>query len=273
MSVSTLVAVVFALQEPTPADGPPSTITTALAVTSDYVFRGIAQRLDSVNVQLGVDAAFSMTHIAGADVALVAGTWHDVSDDPSGAGTDSEAREHWYEADWSVGFTLRRERIALDLRHVWYTSPADTFASVNDVTAVVALDDSGWWFDESFAVAPSLAFAVETNGSAMGPQSGAWMRAAVAPTFETSLGAQGVLSFTPSYAVDIGLDDWFERADGSTTTVGARTLGARFAWRASAAAAGTTWLAIEHVDLEGAAAELAGRGDELVFSAGFTWVL
>lgn len=257
----------------TPAER--TTLDFSLVATSDYTFRGIVQRRDTLNLQPAAELGFRLTDGDAGTWKLLAGGWHNFSDEVA-AGADSSFSEHWYEHDAYLGISLARERLLAKAAYTWYDSPSQDFADVQDLTLSCAVEDEGWWsWASGFALRPSVSVAVETHNAASGPDSGIWLGIAAEPGASMGRTPLGTLRLGAPLAAGWSLDDYYQRSDGTTESFGYVEVGLRFLFAldegnpfgASAWEVGATWL-----QLGGVLEELnGGDADDLSFRIGMQW--
>ena len=132
-----------------------------------YYFRGIAQEQNGANFQPYGSLAFKLIENAGPLTALTAtpgfwNNWH------AGGGTivDPVDPHFWYESD--LIFTLAAtlwENVTLGLTYTAYTSPNDSFKTVQELAFSLSLTDSKWL--GAFALNPSLLVAGKSRARRM----------------------------------------------------------------------------------------------------------
>lgn len=260
-------------QEPEPAS--PISLAFSLRYESDYFFRGIAQRTDSFNLQPAASVSFKLLEQEDFSLSILGGVWNNFSDDTA-PGAVGSFREHWYEADLYAGAAIALDRFTLSAVYTWYLSPSSDFTAYDDITTTLSYNDAGLWDDdERFAINPWVSLAVETRNAAAGPDSGVWLGLGLKPTInfgETPLGAFA-LSFP--LGVGLGLDDYYQRADGSSDTFGHFEAGVSASFTLSdhlGPAAPTLDLGLRHLWLDGMTEEANSDDDsEFVFTVGLTW--
>ncbi len=246
-----------------------------LTLVSDYYFRGIVQRADTANLQTNAQAGFVLINNDAITLTAVAGSWSNFSDDTAPA-AGAGPREHWYEHDTFAGATLAAGPVTLSAIYTWYNSPAADFKESEDLTITVAYDDSDHWsLDNGFAINPSLAFAVETRNGASGPDSGVWLGLGVAPGFTLTSSGAGPIDIAFPIAVGLSIDDYYQRSDGSSDTLGFLSAGAALTLglpEALGAAAPTVTLSATLLSLHGVARELNNGGStEIILAATTSW--
>ncbi len=129
------------------------TVTTGLDFTSAYLFRGILQESGGAIGQPYGDIAFSLKHGITADV----GTWNSIH--------STADLGNWYESDYFASVTFTTGKLKPGLLYTSYTSPADRFATVNELAGTLVVDDS----KSPFPLAPKIVLAFElTDGQADG---------------------------------------------------------------------------------------------------------
>jgi hypothetical protein len=171
---------------------------------SAYYFRGIAQEQSGANFQPYGSLSFKLLENAGPLTALTAtpGIWNNWH---TGGGTlvDPVDPKFWYESD--LYFTLAAtlwENVTIGLTYTAYTSPNDSFATVQELAFGVNLNDSKWL--GTFALNPSLLVAGEVSGQAdAGSARGVYLQLGVNPGYTVAL--QSAYPLTISLPVTLGL--------------------------------------------------------------------
>jgi hypothetical protein len=155
---------------PTEAAAPAKrlTVTTGVDFTSAYLFRGIRQHSGGTIAQPYYDLGIAL----GPGVSANVGGWNSVhSTAPAG---------NWYEADIYGSVTFTAGKLKPGLLYTSYTSPADSFATVQELAGVLAVDDSA----NPFPLSPKIVLAFELgSGSADGgANKGTYLELGVRPT-------------------------------------------------------------------------------------------
>jgi hypothetical protein len=171
---------------------------------SAYYFRGIAQEQSGANFQPYGSLSFKLIENAGPLTALTAtpGTWNNWH---AGGGTlvDPVDPKFWYESD--LYFTLAAtlwENVTIGLTYTAYTSPNDSFRTVQELALSVSLNDSKWL--GAFALNPSLLVAGEVDGQAdAGRAHGVYLQLGLNPGY--TLAPQSAYPLTISLPVTLGL--------------------------------------------------------------------
>jgi hypothetical protein len=155
-----------ATQEAAPAKR--VTVTTGVDFTSAYLFRGIRQHSGGTIAQPYYDLGIALGHGVSANV----GGWNSVhSTAPAG---------NWYESDVYGSVTFTAGKLKPGLLYTSYTSPADSFATVQELAGVLAVDDSA----NPFPLSPKIVLAFELgDGEADGGlNKGTYLELGVRPT-------------------------------------------------------------------------------------------
>jgi hypothetical protein len=197
------------------------TLNMGVDWVSEYFFRGIAQQVGGVNFQPYGAVAFKLVDHAGPLTALTAtpGLWNNWH---AGGGNLVEPvdPEFWYEADLS--FTLAAtlvETVTLGLTYTAYTSPNDSFGTVQELAFSLTLNDSQWL--GAFALNPSLLLAGEFTGQAdAGRARGVYLQLGITPSY--TFAPESAYPLTVSFPVTLGLSvsDYYEFATGDNPTLG-----------------------------------------------------
>ena len=156
---------------PPPAEGAPAktyTVTTGLDFTSAYLFRGIRQHSGGTIAQPFADVGFALKHGITANV----GTWNSIH--------STAAAGNWYERDYYGSLTFTAGKLKPGVLYTSYTSPADSFATVQELAGTLAVDDS----TSAFPLNPKIVLAFELgDGQADGgPNKGTYLELGVRPT-------------------------------------------------------------------------------------------
>jgi hypothetical protein len=156
---------------PPPAEGAPPkiyTVTTGLDFTSAYLFRGIRQHTGGTIAQPFADVGFALKHGITANI----GTWNSIH--------STAAAGRWYERDYYGSLTFTTGKVKPGILYTSYTSPADSFATVQELAGVLAIDDS----TSAFPLSPKIVLAFELgDGQADGGgRKGTYLELGVRPT-------------------------------------------------------------------------------------------
>ena len=180
-------------QQPTspeakPEDKGPNTGRISLNFGVDfataYYFRGIAQEQNGVNFQPSGALTFKLIENAGPLTALTASpgfwnNWHTAG----GHIVEPKDPQFWYESD--LIFTLAAtlwENVTVGLTYTAYTSPNDSFKTVQELAFSLSLNDSKWL--GPFALNPSLLVAGEVEGQAdAGSHRGVYIQLGINPSY------------------------------------------------------------------------------------------
>jgi hypothetical protein len=171
---------------------------------SAYFFRGIAQERSGANFQPSGSLSFRLIENVGPLTALTAtpGIWNNWH---AGGGTlvDPVDPKFWYESD--LIFTLAAtlwENVTMGLIYTAYTSPNDSFRTVQELALGVSLNDSKWL--GAFALNPSLLVAGEVSGQAdAGSSRGVYLQLGINPSY--TLVPKSAYPLTISLPVTLGL--------------------------------------------------------------------
>lgn len=250
-------------------------LDVSIRYTSDYFFRGIVQKTDSFNLQPSVELGFRLVETESFSLSLLGGSWSHFSDDRA-AGASGNFREHWYEHDAYAGVSASIDRLSFGAVYTWYESPSSDFTEYEDLTLSVSYDDSGLWDDEGqFSINPWVSIAFETRNAAVGPDSGVWLGFGIAPSVGLGDSLLGATTLSFPVGVGLSLEDYYQRANGSSDTFGYAEVGAKLSFDlvgTLGAAAPTLDVGASYLFLDGALDDLSGGdSDEAVLSAGLSW--
>lgn len=250
-------------------------VDLSIRYTSDYFFRGIVQKTDSFNVQPAAEIGFRLVESEDFSLSVFGGTWSNFSDDRAD-GASGSFGEYWYEHDAYLGISASFDRVTLDVIYTWYASPSSDFTEYEDLTLSLAFDDSGMWDDEGlFSVNPGVSVAFETHNAAVGPDSGVWFGLGLEPGILLGDSPLGPTTLSFPLAIGLSLDDYYQRANGSSDTFGYAEVGAKLVFELAGSlgsAAPTLDIVASYLFLDGALDEFnGGDSGELVFSTGLSW--
>jgi hypothetical protein len=207
---------------PQPASEEPApkrvTVAAGLDFVSAYLFRGIFQEDRGAIVPPFVDVGVSLYQGEGAvkSVTVNGGIWNSLHSGPSGSGTAN--RGAWYEADYygTVTFTIGKWKPAATFTS--YTSPNDVFATVHELGAALAYDDS----DRALPLNPKLTLAFEIQGQADGGgglpdggSKGSYLELGVRPVVTLLDAPRYPLTLAIPAKIGLSLNDYYEGPTGS----------------------------------------------------------
>ncbi len=168
--------------------------SAGVGVASDYVFRGITQATDWVfesNVGIDVELSDNLSLILGTNTVVFS----------SSAATANNLAD-WYEAQLSIGVQTTVSDLYLGVTYVSYASPADAFATVQEVVLSVVAPE--YWLQ------PYAVLAIELNNTrGLSGDKAIYAELGVAPTiiiFESK--TQPITIILP-VRVGLGLDGYY----------------------------------------------------------------
>jgi len=189
-------------------------VSGGVDVTNQYAFRGIRQNTEGVSVWPWVDFGVSVNN-----VSINVGSWNALHSQINEA--DFGTGNKWYESDiyGTVGFSLNKA--SLGVTYTSYTSPADLFAHVKELSFKLSVDDSAALGKGALNPYALVAFELDDSGQAdAGDSKGTYVELGVAPGYE---GAKASLSVP----VKIGLsaNDYYEFGTGKDSAFGYFSVG------------------------------------------------
>ena len=200
------------------AEGPNSgavSFSLGSDVATKYYFRGIIQEDEGFIAQPYAEVGFSVYEGDGpvSSITLSGGVWNSVHSEQTASGASSTT-DVWYEADIYGGVSVGLPGgLEFSTTYTAYTSPSDAFATTQEVAFGLGFDDSELLGD--FALSPSIAVAVETEGGADGgADRGTYFEISGGPEF--ALG-EGDATLSVPLTLGLSLDDYYEGATGSDT--------------------------------------------------------
>jgi hypothetical protein len=197
-----------AAEEPAPKR---VTTTAGFDFASAYMFRGIYQEDRGVIVPPFVDVGVLLYQGSGAlkSVSVNGGIWNSLHSGPSG---NSGKGSPWYEADYYGAVTFAVGQWKPGALFTSYTSPNDAFASVHELAAVLAYDDSA----SPFPLSPKATLAFELKGQADGGSNkGSYLELGVRPVVKLTDSARYPLSLAVPVKLGLSAKDYYEGPTGS----------------------------------------------------------
>jgi len=144
-------------------------------LTTQYMFRGIAQEDQGAIVQPWVELGFNLYEGDGpiSSVDLTVGLWNSLHDGPT---SDSPfANGGWYECDFYAGVSLGLPaNFSFDATYVHLGAPdvAGTSLFAQEWDFTLAYDDSSWWENVKIpgfgGLQPYFMYVIETDGASDG---------------------------------------------------------------------------------------------------------
>jgi uncharacterized protein (TIGR02001 family) len=223
-----------AAAQDTSPNGGSITLSGALDFTNAYMFRGIRQEDDGLIMQPYLDLGVTLYRGEGSlkTFGLNIGTWNSLHGfNPTG--TDN-LRNHklWYESDFYAGMSFGMTGgVTTGVTFTAYTSPNDSFETVNEISFKVTVDDSKYSYAKSVALHPYGVFASEFNihtgaGGALsatgvpvtggqadgGSAAGNYVELGIGPTFKVPMRT----TLTVPVKVGLSLTDYYEKPGGGS---------------------------------------------------------
>ena len=146
-------------------------LSAGIDFTTDYYFRGIRQEGRGFIFQPYAELGFNL--FEGEDTVTsmdwFVGTWNSLhAGGPTGTDGPTVDPQLWYEADIYTGIGWTIEEIwSMGFTYTLYTSPNDSFVTVQELSFSFSVDDQAWWdIDQFTGVQPSTTIAFELDNSA-----------------------------------------------------------------------------------------------------------
>lgn len=176
------------------------------AFTTAYMFRGIMVIRDGMIWQPTVELSLGLygsEEGAVKSVDLGMGFWNSMHSQnlPGTMGTDGLLETDYYPSlsvTWKGGLTT-------GVSYYWYTSPNDSFQTVEEADITLSYDDSELL--GKFAMAPTATFAIETKNSSYGTGKGSVVVLGISPGTELKLPFEGADAYplALTFPVNLGL--------------------------------------------------------------------
>ena len=189
-------------------------VSGGVDVTNQYAFRGIRQNTEGVSVWPWVDFGASVN-----SVSINIGSWNAIHSQINEAdfGTDNK----WYESDiyGTLGFSMNKA--SLGITYTSYTSPADLFSHVKELSFKLSADDGDALGKAALNPYVLVAFELDDDGQAdAGDKKGTYVELGVAPGYE---GTKASLSVPVK--VGLSASDYYEFGTGTSPTFGYFSIG------------------------------------------------
>ena len=143
-------------------------LSTGIDTSNAYFFRGIRQERSGLIVQPYADVSVNLLAADSESLStltVTVGQWNSLHSGPSGAQNEDRTTAMWYESDFFTGITVGTDALTAGITYTSYLSPNDSFATVQEVSLALSLDDSDRLL---VPLQPHLGLAVELSGQADG---------------------------------------------------------------------------------------------------------
>ena len=209
LSALVALAVVTLLAAPASAQAKLA-VTGAVDVTNQYNFRGIRQNSDGIAIWPYID--FGVTGLGKATINI--GTWNSFHSQINEAdfGTDNK----WYESDFYATVGAAFSKGSIGVTYTSYTSPADLFAHVKELSFKLGVDDSSMLGKGALKPYAIIAFELTDEGQAdAGDAKGTYVELGVSPGYSGSKA-----SFALPIKVGLSGKDYYEFGTGADDKFG-----------------------------------------------------
>lgn len=210
-----------------PVSGSAISVQINLDYTTAYFYRGIVQEDSGLIIQPAARLTANVVESDGFKLDAFAGTWNSFHGQKTGADTDGDFTEYWYESDLYGGLTLSAGKISLTTSYTFLTSPSDAYETVQELGFSLALDDSEWL--RAWAMKPYATVAIETGADASDgadSDTGTYLELGIGPGFSFDVGSTPV-TMVFSVAVGLSLSDYYQDAEGDDDAFGFAQAGVR----------------------------------------------
>jgi hypothetical protein len=184
------------------------------------MFRGIQQERDGFIWQPYVDLGLTVWDDEEApirSVTLGMGVWNSFQSKKTLARDSGPS--NLYETDFYPSLTVGLPgNFETSLIYYVYTGPNGSFDTVQEMDFLVAYDDSELL--GRLAMAPTVTFAVETEGTSFGDRRGSFAGVGLEPTLWASDNENCPLSISVPLAVGLSIDNYYEEPGRSNDTFG-----------------------------------------------------
>jgi len=193
-------------------------------ITNAYFFRGILQQKTGFIWQPWAEVGFTLWEPdegqkAGiSDVSLTLGTWNSITTNKQSSPMDGNGPGNWYESDLYGGLGIGTEvGVSAGVTYIAYTSPNNSFGTVQEIDLDVSYDDSGLYGDDmddlSFSTNPYLLWAFEVDKTAFGDEKGIYMEAGIEPSVEVMQNSDYPITIGMPLTLGMSLDNYYLPSD------------------------------------------------------------
>lgn len=213
--------------EPAPAGAPePSRFHFSAGVdsTTAYFGRGLLVEKHGLIIQPYADASFDIFRSEDVNVALTMGTWNSYQDRATAAGTADAVMKKWYESDLYAGAAVSLDKVELEARYYFYTSPSSAYGTIEEAYFSAAYDDSELLGD--WAMSPTAVIAIETGANAAdGGANGTYLQLGVSPAYTFDAGSIKNLELSFPVSVGLSLGNYYQGTGGENDFFGYASIG------------------------------------------------
>ncbi|CAG0953658.1 hypothetical protein PHYC_00339 [Phycisphaerales bacterium] len=198
-----------------------------LDAATAYFYHGIIQEDSGLILQPAAKVTLNVFQNERIMLDLFAGTWNTFHGQKTGASTQGDFTEYWYESDLLAGATVTMGKFSVTGQYVLLTSPSDAYETVQEFDLTLAYDDTELL--KKFALHPYATVGVECGADASdgaNSDAGVYLELGVAPGFSFDVSETPVaISFPVS--VGLSLKDYYQDAAGDDDTFGFAQVGAK----------------------------------------------
>lgn len=188
--------------------------------TNTYMFRGIQQERDGFIWQPYVDVGITVWDDADAPVKSVTlgmGVWNSFQSKKTLA--SGSGPSNLYETDFYPSLTIGLPgNFETSFIYYAYTSPNGGFNTVQEMDFLLGYDDSELL--GKLAMAPTVTFALEVDGTSFGDKRGSFVGLGIEPTIYASEDEDFPLSITFPMALGLSIDNYYEEPGRSNDNFG-----------------------------------------------------
>ena len=194
-----------------------SSMTSGVDLTTQYFFRGIVQETKGAILQPWVELTTPITPPTGdVGIDLTIGLWNSLHTGDTGTGGGTTDPRAWYESDFYLGLGAQAGKVAAAVTYTIYSSPNNSFESVQEFAISFTYDDSADWGTGFAGLNPSATLALETKRQADGGTGagGTYLELAVEPALALFDDGENSIAVTVPAKLGLSLDDYYEDSTG-----------------------------------------------------------
>lgn len=243
--------------------------------TTAYFYRGIIQEDSGLILQPAARVTMPVIEADGIKVDAFVSVWNSIHSQETGADSGGGTFATWYEADIAGGVVISSGPVSFTASYTALTSPNGAFATVQELGATLALDDSAWL--KAWALKPYATIAFEIGDDASDgadSDSGIYGELGISPGLTFDAGSTPI-TLTFPVAVGVSLSDYYQDANGNDSTFGYLQVGAKAAIPLGDAGPAGTWnlnLGVSWLLLgEHTKAYNSGDDSEIIGTIGVQW--
>ncbi len=203
-------------QEESPNQGNIS-VSAGTNATTAYYFRGFLQEDDGFISQPWIELGSTLYEGENSSLSANAGLWWSLHSEKTGDAATAAGRSVVYEEDVYAGLSYNYSNVTFGLSYIFFTSPNDAFATIQEINYTVSYDDSDAF--GNFTLSPSFTIAQETELHGGGDEA-VYGELGLSPGTTLMEDKPHPVSVSLPTTFGFSLDDYYEDASGNDDAFG-----------------------------------------------------